>query len=131
MPPILIVEDNGKDLQQATAVLQKLGAQNLQSTASVAFALKQLRDAADGKKDVPSLLLLDLEFSSESGFEILRYWKSTPSLKKMPIVVWTIMGDLEQKISSMFGVSGVVDKKLGPRELEKALRGFLALEKAS
>lgn len=131
MQPVLIVEDNGKDLQQATALLHEMGAGELRAMTSVAFALEYLRDVAEGKKEMPSLLLLDLEFNKESGFEILRYWKSTPSLKKMPVIVWTIMGELEQKISEMFGVRRVVDKNLGIRELEKALQGSLALGKAS
>lgn len=131
MQPVLIVEDNGKDLQQATTLLREMGAQEVQATTSVAFALEYLRDVAEGKKEIPGLLILDLEFSSESGFEVLRYWKSTPSLKKMPVVVWTVMGDVEQRLSEMFGVERVVDKKLGIRELEKVLKGMLAAKRAS
>lgn len=131
MQPVLIVEDNGKDLQQATTLLREMGAQELQATTSVAFALEYLRDVAEGKKEIPGLLILDLEFSSESGFEVLRYWKSTPSLKKMSVVVWTVMGDVEQRLSEMFGVERVVDKKLGIRELEKVLKGMLAAKRAS
>lgn len=131
MHNILIVEDNAKDVQQATRLLKKLGAQEIQATPSVPFAMKHLREVAEGKKEIPDLLVLDLEFSQESGFEVLRYWKATPKLKKMSIVVWTHMGELEQKISAMFGVKQVVDKKLGISELEKAVRGVLSLDQAS
>lgn len=131
MQRILIVEDSAKDTQQAATLLKKLGAKDVQTTPSVSFALKHLRDVVEGGKEIPGLLLLDLEFSQESGFEVLRYWKATPKLKKMPIIVWTHMGELEQKISAMFGVEQVVDKKLGIGELEKAVKGVLALDKAS
>lgn len=131
MQPVLIVEDSSKDLQQATALFREMGAQEVQAISSVAFAIEYLRDVAEGRKEVPGLLLLDLEFNQESGFEILRYWKSTPSLKKMPVIVWTVMGELEQKISEMFGVRRVVDKKLGIRELEKVLKGTLVAKRAS
>lgn len=131
MRHVLIVEDNSTDMQQATRLLQKLGAQDIQATSSVAFALKYLREAAEGSKEIPDLLVLDLEFNQESGFEVLRYWKANPKLHKMYIIVWTHMGDLEQKISELFGVKRVVDKRLGIKELEKALRGILAVDKAS
>lgn len=131
MHNILIVEDNAKDMQQATQLLQKLGAQEIQSTSSVPFALKHLREVAEGKKEVPHLLLLDLEFSQESGFEVLRYWKSTPSLRKMRVIVWTHMGKLEQNIATLFDIEQAVDKKLGIRELEKALKEALTLDEAS
>lgn len=131
MQSILIVEDNPKDMQQAATLFKKLGAQEVQATASVAFALKYLRDALEGGKELPNLLLLDLEFSQESGFEVLRYWKATPRLKSMRVIVWTVMGELEQNISGMFGVDQVVDKKLGISELEKVVKKTLALDKAS
>lgn len=131
MHNILIVEDSAKDMQQAATLMKKLGAKDVQTTPSVPFAIKYLRDVAEGGKEIPGLLLLDLEFSQESGFEVLRFWKATPKLKTMRIIVWTHMGELEQQISAMFGVEQVVDKKLGIGELEKAVRGALALDKVS
>lgn len=131
MQRILIVEDSAKDMQRATTLLKKLGAEDVQATPSVAFALKYLRDAVDTGKEIPRVLVLDLEFSQESGFEVLRYWKATPRLKQTSIIVWTHMGELEKKMSELFGVSQVVDKKLGISELEKALKGILALDKTS
>jgi len=131
MHNILIVEDNSQDMHQATRALQKLGAQEIQTTPSVAFALKHLREVAEGKKELPDLLVLDLEFSQESGFEVLRYWKSTPSLKKMRVIVWTQMGKLEQNIATLFDVEQVVDKNQGIGELEKALKDVLTLDEAS
>lgn len=131
MQRVLIVEDSAKDMQRATTLLKKLGAEDVQATPSVAFAMRYLDEAANGSQEIPGLLLLDLEFSQESGFEVLRYWKATPRLKQMRIVIWTHMGELEMKMSGLFGVSQVVDKKLGIKELEKALKGILALDKAS
>ena len=122
---VIIVEDNAQNMQQASSVLRKLGLKDVHAFASVAFAMEHLRQVTEGKKKLPDCLILDLEFSQESGFEVLRYWKSTPTLRSMHVIVWTIMGELEQRMSRMFGVDEVIDKRLGIGELEKSLRGFV------
>lgn len=120
----LIIEDSLTDISQSAAVLRKMGVEDVQSISSVPFAIEALRDIAEGRRSRPSVVILDLEFGQESGFEILRYWKSTPQLKNLHIIVWTVMGQLEQKIAALFSVDGVVDKRSGPKELERALRAI-------
>ncbi|HET9182838.1 MAG TPA: response regulator [Candidatus Angelobacter sp.] len=118
----LIVEDNNADLAQSAAILKKLQFDTVEATNSVAGAIMHLLDAVDGKRPAPDLILLDLSFTQESGFEVLRYWKSNRDhLKKTRIIVWTVMGDTEQQLCRYFGVD-VVPKWAGPLELENALR---------
>lgn len=124
MSRALIVEDTNSDLRQSAAVLQKLGFKEIVAVNNVPGALVTLQDGVDGKRSLPDLLLLDLSFTRESGFEVLRYWKSNKaSMKDTRIVVWTVMGETEQQLCRYFGVD-VVSKSDGPDELERVLRSY-------
>lgn len=128
---VMIVEDDPRSAQQASSILAKMGVSQIQAIPNVGMALEHLRQVVEDRAEMPNLLLLDLEFSLESGFEVLRYWKANPRLRDMHVVVWTVMGDLEQKISKLFGVDKVLDKHLGPGELEKVLRSTLKTAETS
>jgi CheY-like chemotaxis protein len=122
---VLIVEDNAEQIYMATSILMKMGVDNVNAITSVAFALEYLQDITEGKRTPPDIVVLDLEFGKESGFEVLRYWKSAPALKNVRVVVWTIMGELERKMAGLFGVEQVVDKADGAKALEQVLRSLV------
>jgi CheY-like chemotaxis protein len=124
MRRVLIVEDTPADARQSTAVMKKLGAEEVMALSNIAAALLFLQDVVEGTKQAPDLVLLDLSFPQESGFEVLRYWKSNPKLQPIQIVVWTVMGDTEKKLCEFFGVKHVVPKWAGPKELEAVLKTF-------
>jgi CheY-like chemotaxis protein len=125
MHRVLIVEDTPADVRQSTAVVKKLGAQEIVALNNIAAAILFLQDVAEGTKEAPDLILLDLSFPRESGFEVLRYWKSNAKIHEIHVVVWTVMGDTEKKLCQFFGVEHVVPKWAGPKELEAALRNFV------
>lgn len=114
---VLVIEDNPSDIREVTRILQDLGVQNIHTVARIASAVDYLSDVVEGCRNAPDLIVLDLNFEDESGFEVLRFWRSTPQLKGLPIVVWTVMGELEKKIASLFGVDKVMDKSTGYAEL--------------
>lgn len=125
MSRVLIVEDNTSDLRQSAAILKKLRFEEVDAVSNVPAALLRLQDALDHKKPAPDLVLLDLAFTGESGFEVLRFWKSNQNrLKNTRIVVWTVMGETEQQLCHYFGVD-VVPKWAGPDELETVLRDYV------
>jgi CheY-like chemotaxis protein len=125
MHRVLIIEDTPSDIRQSTAVVKKLGAEDIITMNNIAATILFLQDVLEGTKAQPDLILLDLSFPGESGFEVLRYWKSNANLNGIPVVVWTVMGDTEQKLCEFFGVEHVVPKWAGPKELEAALRDFV------
>lgn len=122
MHRVLIVEDTQSDMRQSTAVVKKLGAEDIIAMNNIAASILFLQDVAEGTKAPPELILLDLSFPRESGFEVLRYWKSNAKLNGIPVVVWTVMGDTEKQLCEFFGVKQVVPKWAGPKELEAALK---------
>lgn len=126
MHRVLIVEDTPSDARQSAAVVKKLGAEDIIAQNNIAAAILFLQDVVEGTKKPPDLILLDLSFPRESGFEVLRFWKSNAKLNEIPVVVWTVMGDTEKKLCEFFGVEHVVPKWAGPKELEAALRTFIS-----
>lgn len=123
---VLVVEDSVHDLNTCVSVLRTIGVSQLDAISNVAAALLRLEEIASGKLMKPDVIILDLAFPSQSGFEILRYLKSTPALKNISVVVWTAMDYTEQQLSSMFGVRKVVPKWAGASELEEAVRAAVA-----
>lgn len=122
MQRVLLIEHNPADIHEATSVLQKLGIKDVHVITSALLAIEYLRDISEKRQAIPDVVLLDLDFGKESGFEVLRFWKSTPELKGMHVIVWTIMGDLEKQMSELFGVHHVVSKHESPKELQRVLQ---------
>jgi CheY-like chemotaxis protein len=125
MQGVLIVEDEIADIRSAAAVLKRLGITEVDAVRSVGAAILRLQDALDGIKAAPYLVLLDLDFAYESGFEVLRFWKSHPELKNTRIVVWTSMDDPLVEMCRLFGVD-VIRKGTGLKELDESLRRYLS-----
>lgn len=126
MTRVLIIEDVAADVRRAGDVLASLGITDVQVNRDVGSALRDLNDSLEDNGPLPETILLDLNFGSDSGFEILRRWHSSPRFKKATeIVVWTAMGETEHKICRAFGVRTIVPKWEGSQALERALRAVI------
>jgi CheY-like chemotaxis protein len=91
---ILLVEDRPEDIRLVQLTFQKLGVQNpLHVVSNGEQAIDYLsgtgfyRDRAQWP--VPQLVLLDLHLPGISGFEVLSWMRSEPSLSRIPVVVLT------------------------------------------
>ena len=123
---VLIIEDVATDVRRAGEVLASMGVKDIEVKRNIQMALQDLNDTLEEDGALPETIILDLNFGSDSGFEILRLWHSTPTFKKATkIVVWTSMGETEHKICRAFGVSTVVAKWEGTPALERALRNSI------
>lgn len=118
---VLVVEDSVADLNTCVSLLQKMGITQLDAISNVPAAMLRMEEINQGRLPKPDLIILDLGFSSQSGFEVLRYWRSHPWLSSIPVIVWTAMGDAEQELCEVFGVHRVVPKWAGARELHEAV----------
>ncbi|MGB8130120.1 MAG: response regulator [Candidatus Angelobacter sp.] len=119
---VLVVEDSVSDLNTCIGVLQRLGVAQVDVMSNIPAALLRLSEILDGKAAKPDLMLLDLGFSVDSGFDVLRYWKSNPCLRSIRVIVWTVLEQREHEFCNAFGVEKVIPKWAGTRELEQALR---------
>jgi CheY-like chemotaxis protein len=125
MANMLIVEDDASDLRRATAALAQLGLGTIDPATSVGEALLYLDEVAEGKRGAPALIILDLSLGYESGFEVLRRWKSDRKLSQIQIVVWTQMGEREQELCRLFGLKRVIAKWADISELQNAAKEAL------
>jgi CheY-like chemotaxis protein len=125
MANVLIVEDDASDLRKATSALAELGLGPVDPVSTVGKALSYLDEVVEGKRSKPGLILLDLALGYESGFEILRRWRSDRKLSGIQIVVWTQMGEREQEICRLFGLKHVVSKWAGTPEMQDAVKAAI------
>jgi two-component system response regulator len=91
---ILLVEDNRMDVE---LTLDAFNEAKLQNTIQVASDGQEALDYLFGRGKFadrqtypkPNLVLLDLKLPGIDGFEVLRQIKSTPILKRLPVVILT------------------------------------------
>lgn len=93
MKPILIVEDNEKNLRLARDLLQSCGYDTIEATT-----------AEDGialaKEALPALILMDIQLPGMNGIEALKCLKADASTKDIPVIAVTasVMSHDEKEI---------------------------------
>lgn len=124
MAKAVVIDDSLSDLRKATEVLRNVGVNEVEHILTVPKACLYLQEIVDGRRAAPDLIILDLQFPLESGFEVLRFRRSNRNVSAIPVVVWTVMGPTEQELCCFFGAV-VVPKHEGPKGLEGALKSVL------
>ncbi len=122
---MLVIENNPSDVKRAVRILKSLEIDQPIVLTSVAKALMHLEDVVAGEKPCPEMILLDLEFGAESGFEVLRFQKMNPRLQQCQVLVWTVMGEREKELCRLFGITQIVSKQDGDAALEAALKSMI------
>jgi len=91
--PILLVEDNPRDLELTLAALAKCQlANDIVVARDGAEALDYLygrNDYADRQPGDPAVVLLDLKLPKVDGLEVLERVKSDPNQRQIPVVMLT------------------------------------------
>ena len=101
---VVIIEDSHDDSFLATRILNSTGVAHITRFARIPEALVFLEEIAEGSRDCPQLILLDLNVGLDSGFEVLRFYKSNPALQSCRVIVWTGSGAIEKELCDHFGV---------------------------
>jgi CheY-like chemotaxis protein len=125
--PILLVEDNPRDLELTQAALQKCNLANEVVVArDGAEALDYLyrREAYSGRPvGHPAVVLLDLKLPKVDGLELLEMVKSDPALRHVPIVMLTSSREEQDVVKSYdLGVNAFVVKPVDFAEFFQAIR---------
>jgi CheY-like chemotaxis protein len=118
---VLVIEDQIADLNSCVSILRRMGAVQVDALSSIPAALARLEMVLAGKLPKPDLIILDMHFSSLSGFDVLRFIRMHANLKSIPVIVWTVMDENRQELFEVYGVRQVVGKLAGPRELQEAI----------
>lgn len=127
LKPILLVEDNPKDLELTLIALGKSNLANEVITLRDGVeALDYLlcRGAyADRPKGNPAVILLDLKLPKVNGLEVLEQIKQDAAVKSVPVVMLTSSReepDLQKAYS--FGVNAYVVKPVGFKPFIEAIQ---------
>jgi CheY-like chemotaxis protein len=107
--PILLVEDDTVDAMAVNRAVRDLKISNpLVTVGNGEQALEFLREES---KDLPCLILLDINMPKMNGIEFLREAKSDPKLRRIPVVVFTTSKEDQDKLDSFdLGVAGYMVK---------------------
>jgi CheY-like chemotaxis protein len=124
MARILIVEDEVRDFRFAERCARWCGFSEVDGTPSAEAAQALLEKAHSENRALPDAILLDLDLGRESGFNFLRFRYKNPEVLKVPVVVWTQLGDENRELCNVFKVQGYIGKSDGEYELGKALESL-------
>ena len=125
--PILLVEDNPKDIELIFAALRK---NNLANEVVVARdgaeALDYLYRRGKFKSrnaELPIVIFLDLKMPKVDGLEVLQQMKSDAALKVVPIVMLTSSREETDLVKSyQLGVNAYVVKPVGFQQFVDAIK---------
>ena len=126
LKPILLVEDNPKDLELTLVALEKTQLANevitLRDGAEALdylFRHGQYESRAEGN---PAVILLDLKLPKVDGLQVLERIKEDPGLRSVPVVMLTSSREEKDLVRSYnLGVNAYVVKPVGFREFIEAI----------
>lgn len=127
LKPILLVEDNPKDLELTLVALERTHLANDVVTArdgeealDYLFSRGSYKDRQKGN---PAVVLLDLKLPKVDGLEVLRNIRSTEDLRRLPVVILTSSREEQDVVNSYnLGVNAYVVKPVGFREFIQAIQ---------
>jgi len=98
---ILLVEDNPDDVTLTRRAFEK---NNLSNDIEVAFdGVEALARLSDPERDVPSLILLDLNLPKIDGLEVLRRIRADGRTRIVPVVILTSSREEQDLIRGYLG----------------------------
>lgn len=122
---LLVVENEPKDVKRAAEAAKLAGFEEIEARTTPNSARAYLEDRLEEDSVLPDGIILDLDFGIESGYELLRFWHSTPRLRSVPVVVWSVLGEEQRKMCDLFKVKQFVGKWEGNEALQQALQSIV------
>jgi diguanylate cyclase len=121
-PLILVVDDFRTTLLMVTKVLQKKGYR-------VAEALNGLEALAFFEKELPDMVLMDIEMPEMDGLTACGRIKSMPADRQCPVLIFTGMGD-EKSVENAFnaGADDFIIKPINFEELIHRIKRLIKLK---
>ncbi|HEX7638878.1 MAG TPA: response regulator [Burkholderiaceae bacterium] len=126
LKPILLVEDDARDLELTLVALERSQLANevvvvRDGAAALDYLLRRGRHAARAEGN-PAVVLLDLKLPKVNGLEVLRTVRATPELRSLPVVMLTSSHEESDVVASYdLGVNAYVVKPVEFREFVAAI----------
>lgn len=115
---ILIIEDNDQNMYMLTYLLEDQ------------YTILQAFNGIDGielaLKEVPDVILLDIQLPGMDGYAIARELRRHPALKDVPVIAVTsyaMLGDKERIMRA--GATGYIEKPIDPDTFVSQMNSFL------
>ena len=126
LKPILLVEDDARDLELTLVALEKSQLANeviiVRDGAEALDYLNREGAHADRSEGNPAVVLLDLKLPKVTGLEVLRAVRSTETLKSIPVVMLTSSQAESDVVQSYeLGVNAYVVKPVEFRQFVAAI----------
>ena len=122
MTTILVIEDNPDNLELMTYLLKAFG----HSTLS---AIDGEHGIAMACRELPDLILCDVNLPGVDGYTVAKELKKFPALRDTPLVAVTalaMVGDREKGLAA--GFDGYIPKPIDPEKFVAEIDGFLRAE---
>jgi DNA-binding response OmpR family regulator len=118
---VMMVDDDPIVVELTQGFLQKAGYRRFVSTSDASTAIAMLL------RELPDVVLLDLNMPQVSGFELLAKMRGDPVLKHIPAIVLTSEEDAQARLRALdLGASDFLRKPVDPSELALRVRNTLA-----
>ena len=117
---ILVIEDNDQNLYLVTFLLERHGYE-------VIAARDGLGGIRTAGREVPDLILLDIQLPLMDGYDVAARLRESPKLVQVPIVAVTsyaMAGDREKALAS--GCRGYIVKPINPDTFLTEIEVYLA-----
>ena len=126
LKPILLVEDNPKDVELTLVALAKTHLANeviVVRDGEEALNYLQYQGPYESRpKGLPAVVLLDLKLPKVDGLEVLQQIKQSPDLQRVPVVMLTSSREEHDLLRSYkLGVNAYVVKPVGFNEFIEAI----------
>ncbi len=116
---ILVVDDDDAVLQLVALTLRHDG-YDVTLAANGREALARMAEAT------PDLVVLDVMMPDLSGFDLLRFWRSNPSTRSIPVIMLTSRDSTEDVVAGLgLGADDYLPKPFKKRELSARVRAKL------
>jgi len=119
---ILIVEDDEVDVMTIKRAMKEIHVTN---PVEVRWNGEEALDYLQGEKELPGIVLLDLNMPRMNGMEFLQHVRSDERLKRIPVVVLTTSREEQDRFSSFnLGVAGYMIKPVDYLQFVEVIRAI-------
>lgn len=123
VPKILVIDDNPKNLDLLSALLDAQGFVML-------FALDGTRGIQRAESGQPDLILLDIMMPHIDGFETCRQLKANAKTREIPVIFMTALTDIANKVKGFdLGAVDYITKPIQPEEVVARVNTHLKLQR--
>ena len=119
---ILVVEDDEVDVMTIKRAMKEIHVTN---PVEVRWNGEEALDYLQGEKELPGIVLLDLNMPRMNGMEFLQHVRSDERLKRIPVVVLTTSREEQDRFSSFnLGVAGYMIKPVDYLQFVEVIRAI-------